>query len=649
MALAALTMCAVVGCQEDPEDTFAKVLTAPELAENGYILLTKNTMDEDVSWAWTRARFAEGTPSYQLYVSYNNAEPALVGTATADCYESMSKVDFKSVADALGAAPNSSFPVKFFVRANDGDKHVDSEPTTVTVYSYGEAVSPVVEAVAPAVVLDENNSGEQITMVTWSDARLEYNEPLTYKVCVSYNNGPLVEVKSGLTETMLTLSADEWNDYCVATGAAENQESQIDFTIFAVSETYPDGVPSEKCSVMVKTYTAAFPDMLYLPGKYASCSWDFDNCATITANSAAKGLYTAILDLTTADGGNAEFKFSPKAAWVGDFGFEDITVTDDKGFAVATSDVQGSSNVKVPSGIYYVECNMKKKTLLLVEVKTVSLIGSVYGNWDKDFDLTYDAQQKRFTGTCSLVPGEYKFRFNHDWTYAIASSGTLDGGNYKFEGEAGTYFIELSVAKTPFSVRILPGTYPESLYVPGNHNGWSFVTKIQGDGTGIYEGAVTLDGGWKFSPTNAWEGDFAGQFTSNENGHIEGTLGGGGNMPDLNGYYYLHVDYPAMTFTADAITKVGLIGSFNGWGGDEEFTYNAVTGTWELKGVNLAANDEVKVRFNGEWALNRGGEFALGTAAPCNQNGSNIVIPEAGKYNFSLNLGCYPNTITITK
>lgn len=60
MFMAAIIMIAATGCQEDIEDTFSKEPAAPELVNNGTILMTKNTMSESITWAWSAARFMKG-------------------------------------------------------------------------------------------------------------------------------------------------------------------------------------------------------------------------------------------------------------------------------------------------------------------------------------------------------------------------------------------------------------------------------------------------------------------------------------------------------------------------------------------------------------------------------------------------------------
>ena len=104
------------------------------------------------------------------------------------------------------------------------------------------------------------------------------------------------------------------------------------------------------------------------------------------------------------------------------------------------------------------------------------------------------------------------------------------------------------------------------------------------------------------------------------------------------------------TLQLTKIEKVGLIGSFNGWGGDEEFTYDSSSNLWTLT-VSLAATDEFKVRMNADWGMNRGfaGPAAVGVPYPAYNDGANITLAADGTYTISLNMSSNPNTITFTK
>ena len=202
--------------------------------------------------------------------------------------------------------------------------------------------------------------------------------------------------------------------------------------------------------------------------------------------------------------------------------------------------------------------------------------------------------------------------------------------------------------------------------MPGNHQGWApdaaNCPTLQGNGEGIFEGAVNLvaaDGSiecqFNFSPVAAWSGDFGATITFDESGmNATGAYGVPDNIVVPNGYYYITVDMTAGTLTLNRIDKVGLIGGFNGWGGDIEFTFDSSKNVWTLT-QEIKATDEFKVRFNGGWDLNRGiggegaGVVATGIKTAVYHNGQNMKVAEDGTYTITLDMSTNPNTITITK
>lgn len=108
--VAAIAMMAATGCQEDVEDTFSKAPVAPTLVNNNAILLTQNTMDEPVKWAWTAARNTQGEVSYSLFAQYEEETPVQLGSSTKELSLSLPKTDLKAALDNIASLPeNDSF------------------------------------------------------------------------------------------------------------------------------------------------------------------------------------------------------------------------------------------------------------------------------------------------------------------------------------------------------------------------------------------------------------------------------------------------------------------------------------------------------------------------------------------------------------
>lgn len=664
MFVAAIAMIAATGCQEDWEDTFSKAPAAPELVNNGTILMTQNTMTESITWAWSTARFMQGEVTYSLYAQYGEGTPVQVGASTKALSLSLPKTEFHSLLNNIAGIPeNASFDLAFYVEAADAVNKYASAKQTVKVYAYGDAVSAAVTLTNSELVLDVTTPTATIDLLTWEPARLNYNEAITYAVYAQYGENEAVEAQKDLTATSYSLTVDELNELAVSTGAPEATEADINFFVKAFSESYAEGIPSDAVTMKIKTYVASYPECMYLPGSYQG--WTPATAITIKQSTTTKGLYAAYVDLTTADGSDVEFKFSPVPAWEGDFGSDDFTVSTDKGFAIGTGSSVGGANIKVPSGLYHITLNKKFNTIEMVQINQMGMIGGFNG-WGSDLVMDYDAETNTYSAIGTFEQGvEYKFRANGDWTYAIGADGLLatSADNCVFEKETGEYKVVLDVNRHPYSIKYLSTSYPEQLYLPGSHQGWDPASApiLQGNGEGQFEGAVNLvdNGGaadcqFKFSPVPRWEGDFGGTYTE-ENGLYQGTYGVPDNIVVPSGYYYMWVDMTAGSFTLLPITGVGLIGDFNSWGGDEALAYDATTNLWTVT-ANLVAGQGFKVRFNGGWDYNRGAGgdvepyvLPIGSSIPAYNNGKNLTVPEDGTYTITLDMSTNPNTITLSK
>lgn len=146
----------------------------------------------------------------------------------------------------------------------------------------------------------------------------------------------------------------------------------------------------------------------------------------------------------------------------------------------------------------------------------------------------------------------------------------------------------------------------------------------------IYE-YVTVDGsGFKFLPTNVdWTDAFG-------KGAADGTLlqsGDAGNITvSSNDFYRIRMDAEAKTYEVSKSTW-GVIGSATpkGWDSDTDLTFVGSKGvyTWKVT-VNLVTG-ELKFRMDDDWAVNIGGDLSA-----LQQDGANIAIATAGKYDIEL-------------
>ena len=635
---------AAVSCSIVSEDTFSTNPVAPVLDSHSDILITDGTKTEDVTFSWTKARFIDADEIlYSLYVSAEDKD-VLLAKDVKNTYYTTPKETLRSfLLDNFNFIKNSTHSISMYVTVADRNgNEYPSASLSLKVYYYEAAVPAEVTAGVESIVLDKSTPSESVALLSWSAARLAYGEDVTYKVTLSVGDGAEAVLASGLYETSFSMTVDALNEAAISAGAAEAAESELKFKVYACCESIPDGVVSNEAKIKVTTYVATFPDAMWLPGSYQG--WDPATAPSLKQSAKTKGLYQGFVDLTTSDGSDVQFKFSPNPRWEGDFGFSGVTVetkgNEDLPFAVAGASTLASDNIVVPSGLYYIQLDKKFGTLFMIQVKNLELIGT-FSNWS-GIAMDWDASAGTWTapGTYNLS-GEDKFkvRFNSDWTYSFGGemgNVELGGGDIPFTKGESTYKMIFNVGTSDFYMNALDLNMPEYLVLPGNYSGhgWSpendFRVYLKDSNLGIYKGTVTMYNctqGFKIAKPGQWiglEGNVADGYTIDPgfgNGFIE------------DGTYAWEINLTTNTAKATPVTKVGMIGGFNGWGGDAEMTFDPETLTYTGE-VTLSAGDEWKFRFNGGWDYN----YGLNAEGVLVHDGSNIKTTEAGTYTVTLDM-----------
>ena len=626
IAIAAITLMAATGCQDDPEDTFSTAPVAPSLQNNGSILMTQNTMDEPIRWAWTAARFLKGDVTYSLFVKYGQEEPVQVGGSTTALTLTMSKTAFRTLLEGITAIPeNSTFDLNFYVEAADAEAVYKSAELMMTVYSYGNFISAVATPAESEVTLDINNLTEELTLLTWEPARLNYNEAITYDVLISCGGGEPLVAATGLTETSCTFTVDTWNELFVSAGAVEGAASEVTFTVKAYSPSCEEGLPSSPVTMTVTTYKANFPYYVYLKGtdKQIPQSWS------------QKGLFECFINFT----GAATFTFEDRDAQV-EYGGDAQFADDANGNLVASGALtESGSAISVETGLYRVSANLKFKTFILVKIESMGMIGNATpGGWDAETPMTYDVASNTFTLKTTLTEGgEYKYRANNNWGYAIDGEGSFSDGtpNIVFDKATGEYNVTLDVSKHPYMAKIVSAAFPteEFIYVPGNHQAWdpSTAPALRSLAmNGVYTGFSRLDGEFKFTLARNWED---GEYNSTHFTEYSEGLSPASGSTNINmatpGFYYVEADVMTQRLTATLIESWGLIGTATpgGWDSETPMTYDAEKGCWSCT-VTLTAG-EMKLRANGSWDS---GVDLGGSLDDLVFKGNNINVTEAGTY-----------------
>ena len=456
---------AAVACTIESEDTFSKSPVAPVLEAHSDILITEGTKAESVTFTWTDARQIDAEAYlYNLNVKSGEKEAALKDGITDNFY-TVSKEELRTFLKTnFELEKNATHQLDFSVNVADKAGNVYSSPSVgVKVYFYDEAVAPVASVPASTIVLDKEKQSDELKLLSWTDARLVYGEDVTYKVTMSYGTGAEKVLVDGLTSTSYKTTVDGLNESVVAAGAAEGSEAELTLKVYAFCESMPAGVVSNAVKVKITTYILSFPEKMWLPGSYQK--WDIANAPALSLSSKQKGVYQGFVDLSTADGSDAEFKFSATPSWSEtDFGFEDVTVetkgSEDLPFAYAQSNTLGGSNIKVPSGLYYIKLDKKNGTLVMIQVKNLEIGGSFAASgWGTFFPMTKKGSKWAAVVDFKMKPDdEIKIRFNSDWSYPFG--GELDnvvfgGGNIKFTESAGEYSLVFNTETSDFSLDLL--------------------------------------------------------------------------------------------------------------------------------------------------------------------------------------------------
>jgi len=222
--------------------------------------------------------------------------------------------------------------------------------------------------------------------------------------------------------------------------------------------------------------------------------------------------------------------------------------------------------------------------------------------------------------------GDFDLSGSFDRRDAIGAENT-----FHVDGSAKFYRFQVNMMTKTYT--ITPLDFDPYVYFIGATDGWSNAEQKLAltDESGIYSGYLYVadPNGWgvefKFQKE---PGNWDTQLNSNTFTSITGGFEKGGDnikAADGEGVYYVTLDMANLTLNAVKVEKMGIIGDFNGWGGDVEMTWNATDYCFEATNAGVNANGW-KFRINSDWGINLGG----------NGNGTNINDLVANGENISL-------------
>lgn len=177
------------------------------------------------------------------------------------------------------------------------------------------------------------------------------------------------------------------------------------------------------------------------------------------------------------------------------------------------------------------------------------------------------------------------------------------------------------------------------LYTPGDSNSWDGAASMQLPSTDgkVYQGLAYLTGSFKFTSAPGWDG------TNYGAGAAEGELSIAGDAANISvgegGLYWTAVNTSELTYSLSPISTLGLIGDFNGWGGDAEMSHNENYTIWTTE-VTFSGTGEWKIRANNEWNIDFGGDVENIV-----YKGGNLPDPGAGTYEVTFDISKVPYVV----
>ena len=291
------------------------------------------------------------------------------------------------------------------------------------------------------LILDSKFPTNQALTITWSAATYSVPVEVKYVVEISSTEDFSNPVRLGATtqsQNYVSYSTVEINEAVKKIGLVPDVSQNMYFRVTSYlgddSLYQVSNVTHLKITPYLASPTYEFTD-LYLVGSSSPAGWDnnADNINLVplfkNRTSATTYTYMGFLKASGADGGLKIIK--NKGSWTIQYGLGSS--------AGQLSTDGGSGNIPVPADGYYkltINTDALSYTVESIPAPTatynsISIIGSVNGNWDVDTQLTQSTFDPHLWigSKIHLKGGEFKFRANNDW---VVSWGT----NAEFFGTA---------------------------------------------------------------------------------------------------------------------------------------------------------------------------------------------------------------------
>jgi len=316
-----------------------------------------------------------------------------------------------------------------------------------TVLKDGQA--PTLTSSNTDLVLVDTLAADTIVTFSWTRSDYGFKAAVRYTLQIAKagtNFAAPKEVSMG-NSTVQKYTVADFNQLVVILGLPPNNVGQLETR---VKSTISDSIPaiySNTVTLSVTPYLVVinYPS-IWVPGDYQG--WDPASAPKISSKN-ANGIYEGYVSIV---GGTHEFKYTSDPDWNHSiYGWASSTVS---GTDVSGTFNTTGGNLFVPGdGFYLLKANTNDNSWSGTKT-TWAIIGdapTLSNNWTNDVPMTYDALNKVWTVTTTLVAGNLKFRANGAWTLNFGDTGAdlsleYDGDNIAIPANlAGTRTITLDL------------------------------------------------------------------------------------------------------------------------------------------------------------------------------------------------------------
>lgn len=608
-------------------------------ADGEAVTTTFNPADFDLPVAATYSLFASNSDDMfgEVKVSANiSIDENGIG------HISMKQATLNSLVFALGGVADEPFNVYFQLQgAMANDKNNALEPTMLYSNIISAVFTPYSMIIKDVDLYDHVwVIGASASVGSWSFEKV-YQYLYDYTKSGNTYTGLIDFGEAGPSGGFKLVGVNNWNDESKNWGSEAQTEEAEQSPIQLVAG---GGSKDIKCYSKRYNFFSFDTGTLVLTKKYG-----FDNVGIVGAfngwNAADADmkmtyndkLHRFYIDYEFAE--DTELKFTCDDKWELNWGGKDGTTAG------------GGDNIAVAAGKYRIYLDLNKGEYDLNSsmygkdeptgedepepepeptYKGWGIIGD-FNSWGGDAAMT--EVDGVWTGYFNNTEnGGFKFRKDADWAenyggnmVAFGEAFAAVAGGDNISTPAGFYkaVLNLTDADAP-TITIYDNATVWSLI--GDFNSWGGdVDMTEEDGKWVAKG-VTLSGGWKIRKNHDWTENRGGVFVAM--GQAFAAEAGGANIDCGEGEFNVVYDPAAETITVEGAVPSNtwsLIGVNGDWGTDI-FMTELMPGVWVSPKVEIT-EPGWKVRFDHDWAENRGGKVsAEGVFAKAVPGGDNIQL-----------------------